>query len=127
MGGWSTSRVRNEHGEVEPHVFELGAAPTTRAPIPTSGFDVSAEELAQVTPPPKREPAQQPTTAKPQPPSAAPITGAALVKQLRARLRVVEREIKARQSLEQERDQLQRLLAAAKKERTNLRAIRAAG
>lgn len=49
------------------------------------------------------------------------------MRQLKARLRVVEREIKARALLEAERDQIKRLIAAAKNERTNLRAIRATG
>ena len=50
-----------------------------------------------------------------------------LLKQLKARLRVVEREIKARKALEIEREQIKRLIAAANNERTNLRAIRATG
>ncbi len=51
----------------------------------------------------------------------------ALLKQLRTRLREVKREIKAKKSLEQERDQLQRLIRAATNELDNVRRLRSAG
>lgn len=50
----------------------------------------------------------------------------ALIKRLRARLREVEREIKARENFELERDQIKRLLAAAKPAPATVRQLRAA-
>lgn len=50
-----------------------------------------------------------------------------MVRNIRARLRDVEREIRARKSLEQERDQLKRLLVAVKQKPAPVRTIRAAG
>lgn len=48
--------------------------------------------------------------------------------ELRARLRAVNAEIRARKGLEAERDQIKRLLSAARKPKTpTVRAIRAAG
>lgn len=59
--------------------------------------------------------------------SSEPLAVGSVLKQLTDRLRVVEREIRRRSKLEQERDQLKRLISAAKIERSNLRRIRAAG
>jgi len=116
----AVSNVPDDSGTPDPHVFQIGG--------------VSFEE------PPSRARAEQPvavavTEARPVAVpvcapisnSSAPIPAAKLISQLRARLRVVEREIKARKKLEAERDQIKRLIAAADNERNNLRAIRAAG
>lgn len=51
----------------------------------------------------------------------------ALLAQLRARLRDVKRELKAKKALEQEREQLQRLIKAATTELDNVRRLRATG
>lgn len=79
-----------------------------------------------MVPPPARS---QPQPGHRAPPGfeSKPVSTADVMRQLKARLRVVEREIKARALLEAERDQIKRLIAAAKNERTNLRAIRATG
>lgn len=90
-----------------------------------SDHDVSAAELADVMPPPGRD--TQPAPRSKPNDIGRPISTADVLRQLKARLRVVEREIKARKSLELERDQIKRLIAAAKNERSNLRAIRATG
>ena len=80
--------------------------------------------------PPPRVMAATPAPAvthKSAPTTDAPLNTATVLRQLKARLRVVEREIKTRKTLEAEREQIQRLIAAAKNERSNLRAIRATG
>lgn len=123
---WATTHALNEHGEADPHVFQLGAGPVAPQASSANGFDVSAAELADVVTPPQRGgPPQQTASAKPD--ESKPLSTADVLRQLKARLRVVEREIKTRKSLERERGQIQRLITAAKNERTNLRAIRAAG
>lgn len=63
------------------------------------------------------------------PAGECPRSLAHVVRELRARLRVVEREIKARKTLESERAQLLRLIDAAKAERQggNVRRLRTAG
>lgn len=100
-------------------------------------FELS--ELSDVVPPPMAarhieaaQPAahavtQAPIAAPAPKPDAKPITTRALIASLRRRLRVVEREIRSRKSLEEEREQIQRLIAAATSERDTVRRIRAAG
>jgi hypothetical protein len=128
---WATSQALDESGRPDPHVFQLGAGPVAPQAATSTGFDVSTAELADVVMPPQR--AAQPTQAALAAPAATkqteakPLNTAEVMRQLKARLRVVEREIKARKSLETERDQIQRLISAAKNERNNLRAIRATG
>lgn len=70
------------------------------------------------------QPSPQPPTQKKK--SSDKLTTKQLVAQLKSRLKEVEREIKIRKSLEQERAQIARLLDAAKNE-NNLRRLRAAG
>lgn len=126
---WATTPALNEHGQPEQHVFQLGAGPVAQPPKagPASEFEVSAAELADVVaPPPRGAAAQQAQVAK-APAEPKPLSTADVLRQLKARLRVVEREIKTRKTLEAERDQIQRLITAAKNERSNLRAIRATG
>jgi len=128
---WATSQALDESGQPDPHVFQLGAGPVAPAAHAAAGeFDVSSAELAAVVPPPVRGQAAPRATAEPVAPAASgskPVSTAEVMRQLKARLRVVEREIKARKLLEFERDQIMRLIAAAKNERNNLRAIRATG
>src|SRR5262249_14358775 len=112
------SRVLDTDGNVTDHCFQIGdmAASVPRVPAPSL-------EVAQ-------PPASPRSIQKTQTPSGQPdtvLTTRQLLSQLRARLRVVEREIKSRRTLEKERDQLRRLILAAETERDNLRRIRAAG
>lgn len=65
-----------------------------------------------------------PKKAPPSAPAPAPVFKTQNVSTLmRARLRDVEREIKRLKALEKERDELKRMLAAAKKPITNVRAL----
>lgn len=128
MQRWATSHALNESGQPDPHVFQLGADPAAPQQRATSEHDISLAELGDVVAPPRPAPVTPQQSAAPQVPVApAPLSTASVLKQLKARLRVVESEIKARKSLESERDQIKRLIAAANNERTSLRAIRAAG
>jgi len=77
----------------------------------------------QIAAPPK----PMPSGVKIGPSKAEPVRTKSLVKQLRDRLKVVEREIKARGQLEEERGQINRLLHAAKLEKNNLRKLRSVG
>ena len=115
----AVSNVPDDSGTPDPHVFQIGGVsfeppPRARAEQPVA---VAVTEARPVAVP----------VCAPISNSSAPIPAAKLISQLRARLRVVEREIKARKKLEAERDQIKRLIAAADNERNNLRAIRAAG
>ena len=56
--------------------------------------------------------------------SSAPLSAAALIKNLRTRLVVVEREIRVRTALEDEREQIKRLLKAAKQEKATVHALK---
>jgi hypothetical protein len=103
--------------QVSEHTFEIG------------GMGASLPQ-----PPPSRELSAPPTTVLAKVQARAIASGSssatdcrALVKQLRARLRDVKRELKAKKTLEQERDQLQRLIRAATTELDNVRRLRAAG
>jgi flagellar motility protein MotE (MotC chaperone) len=49
-----------------------------------------------------------------------------LVRDLKRRLRYVENEIKARKTLEKERDQIRRLIKAAKQDKATVHAIKRA-
>jgi hypothetical protein len=122
----SVSAVLSENGQPEEHVFQIGGVgpeaatePTARHRDPTSA--VVFQDIEQRA----AESAKRVSTALHA--KGEPVPTKTLLAQLRARLRVVEREIKARKLLEQERDQIKRLIAAATNERNNLRAIRAAG
>jgi len=103
--------VRNGAVAEDAHVFEFGEqfAPSERAPDLVS------------------QPA--PVNAKPAKPVVLqPMSTTQLLRDLKQRLRFVEGEIKARKALEKERDQIRRLIQAAKKEKATVHAIkRAAG
>lgn len=66
-------------------------------------------------------------TAGVQPNAPASVNLKQVLRQLKDRLRTVEREIRARKTLEAERDQIRRLIGATKNERDNLRRLRSAG
>ena len=57
-----------------------------------------------------------PDTSKQLPVRLAPMSAAQLVRDLKQRLRYVENEIKTRKTLEKERDQIRRLIKAAKQD-----------
>lgn len=117
----SVQQVRDETGAPDPHVFEIGGFASAVVPITEPSAHVAQPSSQLIAPAPVTPVAPEST------PEGKPLTTRQLLAQLRARLRVVEREIKARQSLETERGQIKRLIAAAKTERNNVRAIRAAG
>lgn len=96
------STIRRVEGQQ--YAFEIGGQGGQ------GGHDVPAEPATASIPEPTKA-TRASVSAKTQAPTT--LTGVALVKQLRARLREVEREIRARKKLEAEREQLQRLLAAA--------------
>jgi hypothetical protein len=126
----SISRVLDASGNVQPHTFQIGGgtdevvppawatrqhAPLPVAPVAAPMAHVATQAIQSASPDPKRSP------------SGAVLSTKQLLADLRARLRVVEREIKVRKSLDQERDQIRRLIKAAQQERDNVRRIRAAG
>ena len=108
--------------QVSEHTFEIGGMPA-----------------AVALPPPPAPPAPAPAAVPAPPPAvtAGPAKGAAiadkpptarqLLAQMRARLREVKRALADKKALEQERDQLLRLIRAATTEIDNVRRIRAAG
>jgi len=101
------------------HVFEFGEQ---FAPLPeTAGEPVAVPAAAA---PPSVELNSKPQVAT----ALQPMSTQQLVRDLKRRLRYVESEIKARKHLEKERDQIRRLLKAAKLEQATVHAIkRAAG
>jgi len=119
----SVQQVRDESGAPDPHVFEIGGFASAPTP-PVAEISLHAAQPAQVQAPPSATATQQAADPGAE---VRPLTTRQLLTQLNARLRVVEREIKLRKALEAERSQIQRLIAAAKIERNNVRAIRAAG
>lgn len=115
--------VLDESGKIHDHCFQIGdqsspPAPARRQDPPQVAAPVAPQTTTTAAP------AVELTAKKA---SAQPLTTRRLLADLKARLRVVEREIKARKTLEKERDQIQRLIAAANNELDNLRRIRAAG
>ena len=88
-------------------------------------------DLPQVQdePSPQPQATAKPKASPPKPfPTDEPANLAAVVRWARARLKVVEREIKTRKALEKERDQIKRLLDAAKdKPAAKVRRIQQAG
>jgi len=111
--------VRNGNASADPHVFEFGEQ---FAPRPQAGEPVvlaTAEPLAPI-----------PTAveAKALDFALQPMSTTQLLRDLKTRLRYVEREIKARKTLEKERDQIRRLIKAAKQDKATIHALkRAAG
>lgn len=125
----SVGRVLDENGALQEHTFQIGG-----------GTIVSEFGAVEAPPDPRRRPAAPPVpvltpavAAVPVPVVAPPfqppkqLSTRQILSQLKARLRVVEREIRVRKTLEQERDRIRRLIAAANQERDNLRRIRSAG
>jgi hypothetical protein len=110
-----SGQVVDEHGNALAHCFQIGEDPRATRP-------------QQIEPNPAPVP-RAPVVVAPSKPHAASeaVSTRALLKQLKDRLRVVEREIKLRQRLESERSQLMRLISAAKLERDNVRRLRSAG
>lgn len=124
----SVSHVLDERGLPQEHCFQIGeqGATNMKAPAPQPPPAQVQQALPlQMT----AEKVVAPVAAAATQPSSEPavLSTRQLMAQLRARLRVVEREIKARKTLEQERDQIRRLIGAAQQERNNLRRIRVAG
>ena len=119
----AVSGTFDENGNNDGHSFQIGDF---------RGFEQLKEvpmPVAPVTAPVVSAPpvaAPVPTTVVASAPAAV-LTTAKLLSQLRARLRVVEREIKQRKTLEQERDTIKRLIAASLNERDNVRRLRSAG
>lgn len=113
--------VRDGQVLADSHVFEFGdqfaPRPQVEEPAAASAAAAPIETLTAAV------------NAKPALPSALqPMTTAQLIRDLKNRLRVVEREIKARKTLEKERDQIRRLIQAAKQNKATVHAIkRAAG
>lgn len=110
-------QVRDSSGAPVDHCFEIGGDNENDG---FAGF-AALKAAAAV----ERSEPKQPV-AKPKPVEPKKLTTRQLVSQLKARLREVEREIKIRKSLEQERSQIARLLDAAQNE-NNLRRIRPTG
>lgn len=108
--------VRDEHGNISSHCFQMG-----------DGTEILAADIQPLVMPPQAKTAPVAVEKPAVRADGKPLSTKALLAQLRSRLREVEREIKLRLELEKERDQIRRLMAAAKQERDNLRRIRAAG
>lgn len=87
--------------------------------------DLRTTEFAPLGIVPQRAQVAAPTTAVVR--CGEPISATKLMRDIRARLKVVRHEIRLRKSLEREERQLVRLLKAAKEQPTTVRAIRAAG
>lgn len=98
-----------------PHVFELGEQ-----------GDLLPRDAPSPDPPSAISSPRAPTSRAKAAGTAAPLRTRDVLRDLRARLRVVEREIRARKRLERERDQIHRLLDAARK-RADVRQLRATG
>lgn len=106
----NVSHPRGESGEELPNVFEIGQGGALPAPTPEA-------------PPP----APTPSAHRAAPGPAEAVSTQTILAQLRARLAVVKREIRARRKLEVEKNQLERLIRAAREEKDNVRRLRAAG
>ncbi len=111
--------VRNGQETVtDPNVFEFGeqfapraippgepAVLATAAPLDATSIQAAAKQL---------------------PALLQPMSATQLVRDLKRRLRYVENEIKARKTLEKERDQIRRLIKAAKQDKATVHAIKRA-
>ena len=120
------ARVLDENGNVHANCFQIGDQ--NDAPI-VPPEHVAPPAVARSETQERREQVAKPVASvtKATPIQDAPLTTRKLIAQLKARLKKVEREIKVRKTLESERDQIRRLIAAAETERNNLRRIRDAG
>lgn len=95
----------------DPHVFEFGEQ-----------FD--AWPSIDDAPVANADSVDAPPAAKASKPSRDTLSMTQLMRDLKARLRYVEREIKARKTLEKEREQIRRLLKAAKQEKATVHALK---
>jgi hypothetical protein len=112
----SAAQVLDENGNGLAHTFQIGDDPRAARPVQVEPDPVVGRHrvVTQPAKPIKRDPSASLSTRE-------------LLAQLKTRLREVEREIKLRQRLEEERGQLKRLISAAKLERDNVRRLRSAG
>lgn len=138
-----TSNVLDENGNVQSHVFQIGGGSIAsefgavemppdprklRSPVSQAFAEVfDAEGKPRAVARKIAAPSAPQETAPSKATAVKPPTLAAMMRQLRGRLHHVEREIRIRKTLEKERDQIKRLIAAAEQERDNLRRIRSAG
>lgn len=117
-------------GEVrkDPHVFEFSARRVDADYRPLNDTDQPPQSVVQAEPSVFVLPAEQQLhpIANAKPIRAEVLTAASVMKQLRARLKEVEREIRVRRSLEEERDQIKRLLRAAKENKSTVTPLRRA-
>lgn len=116
----SIAAVLDENGEADAHCFQIGGMGATPQPV-APPVVASVAMPTQVIPPQHADRVAVAAGVKP------PMSTRELLAQLRARLRVVDREIKTRKAFESERGQIQRLIHAATEDRNNVRRIRAAG
>lgn len=115
----SAAPVIGSSGAIIPNCFQLGDEP--RAPAPAAAHAPTTATQAV-------EPTKDTTAAvQPKRSTADVVDLKQVLRQLKDRLRVVDREIKTRKTLEKERDQIRRLISAAQQEQSNLRRMRAAG
>ncbi len=85
------------------------------------------DESAAVAQPVERAPCKRQVVGSKPTSGSKKLTARSLVADIKARLRVVEREIKTRHRLETERDQLKRLLEAASRKPAPVVGLRNAG
>lgn len=100
------------------HAFEFGEQ-FARRPAPPVEPAASVTEVAVGA-------ASIEAAAKQRPAFLQPMSATQLVRDLKHRLRYVENEIKARKALEAERDQIRRLIKAAKQDTGTVHAIKRA-
>lgn len=98
----------------DPHAFEFGDQFAPRPEVQAAPAVVPEPERVTVRKNAAPKKTDQPYSAK------------QVLRDLKARLRYVEREIKLRQSLEAEREQIQRLIKAAKQEKAVVHALKRA-
>ena len=105
--------VRNGSSSADPHVFEFGEqfAPRPQAdePVVLAATEPVSSLLAAI---------------KEKPIGLQPMSTAQLLRDLKTRLRYVECEIKARKRLEKERDQIRRLIKAAKQDKATIHSLK---
>lgn len=112
--------------QISAHTFEIGGMGVV---LPQPVVDATAPVMQSVTAPVAVSIVAAPAVATPPPALTAevkPLTAKQMLAQMKARLKVVERELVAKTELERERDQLRRLIRAAKNETDNVRRLRSA-
>lgn len=116
----ATTNAIDPNGDVIENCFQIGNDPrATPEPKPMVSAQAPVPPVPVAAPQPKPQPIP---VAK-----AETVDLRHVLRQLKDRLRVVDREIKSRKTLEKERDQIRRLISATKNERDNLRRLRSAG